>query len=520
MKKILILLFYFTSCVSLCAQVNKSKIGYYFDIEGESIEEFYDLDYEPKKSLERIFNVGAEFTPGYFYSSDGRKSDGFIKYLQNNLDFKFKASLQDKPTTINASQCLGFVIGIDSFATINYTDIVGQSQMPFTRLQLFVEVIEEAGSLSFFKQFNTNASFTEVLYYVKYDSSDKYLIFPRKRNDFKDMALEVFGSSEHIVKRIKSGEYTIENMFTIIKLYKYKILSDLQVKQYFNSSFNEVRGYQGSVYQSTVELQSDSVYRITYYEINGTKIFEGRFTSFKPTIKDGEFIYYYPNGTIRKRLFFEKNKAIKRITYYQSGRKHREFSTDERKYESVYDINGTPVLNSLGNGEESLYDSINSRELYYQYSEHKLTSVYFIDDTRTKVYQYCQNNAKINSFMEIERAFNEKIVYPTESIKKNDYGIVLLRCQIDPDGKISKPKIIKGVDPAIDQSVLNFMPYLKGYHALETGKVNRERVHQEVVIPFEFSLIGFSRTSMYNSKFWLLRGGGALHQVLIKGLLR
>ena len=119
MKKILILLFYFTSCVSLCAQVNKSKIGYYFDIEGESIEEFYDLDYEPKKSLERIFNVGAEFTPGYFYSSDGRKSDGFIKYLQNNLDFKFKASLQDKPTTINASQCLGFVIGIDSFATIN-----------------------------------------------------------------------------------------------------------------------------------------------------------------------------------------------------------------------------------------------------------------------------------------------------------------------------------------------------------------------------------------------------------------
>ena len=106
-----------------------------------------------------------------------------------------------------------------------------------------------------------------------------------------------------------------------------------------------------------------------YYENNGTKIFEGQFTSIIPTIKDGEFVYYYPNGIIRKRLFFEKNKEIKRITYYQSGRKHRELYSDEKKYESVYEVNGIPVLNSLGNGEEVLYDSINGRQLFYQYSD-------------------------------------------------------------------------------------------------------------------------------------------------------
>lgn len=520
MKKILILLLGF-ACYSAKGQIANNKIGHYFDVDGISIGEYYEVDYEPKTSFDYIHNIGAEFSPGYFYTLTGKKTEGFIKYTQNNTDFKFKTSLDDKASTTYSNQCQGFVIGLDSFAVINYNDVVGIKNISSSYLQ-FAEVIEELGSLSFYKQFNTNSSTTEIFYYVKSDSSKKYWAFPQKKTEFKEMAVKIFGSSVTLSNRIASGKYSYEDLLNVIKLFKYKIAFEMQEKIFFNSSFNEMRDSGLSIYYAKVESTKDSIHRIAYYvNKSNVKLFEGELSSFIPEIKEGEFIYYYPNGVIRKKLLFENNKPIKGLTYFNTGDKHREFSfsSNVENYKYIYDIHGNQILNPSGAGEELFFDSINNREIIYEYSTHKLISAYFVDSHQTKIYQYCQNNVKVKSINEIQKMFNEKTKYPQELISNNTYGIVLLKCQVDPSGKISDVRVVKGVDPNIDKLVQSFVPYLKAYNALEAGKVNKEKVNQEVVIPFEFSLVGFTRTGMYNSKFWM-QGGLAVQRALMNTLLR
>lgn len=516
MKKISILLFYFVTFLSANGQLTNNKLGQYFDVEGENIQGYYDLDYQPEKPLEFVYNIGIDFSPGYYYTSDAKKIIGFIKYLQNNSDFKFKSSLEEKAITIKASQSNGFVIGIDSFATINYSDIIGRNKMPFVHNQLFAEVIEETGRLTFYKQFNTNSSAAGILYYVKTDTSKRYFLFPHKKDDFKDMAIKIFGNSETIIKGIKSGKYTGADMLNIIKLYKNSILLETQGKIFLNSSFNETKYSEHSTYYGKVVSFNDSTCRIVYFENTDLKIYEGEFSSFRPLVKEGTFIYYFPNGSIRKKIFFERDKPISGITYHDNGLKHQEFTfvSGVKTFKSVSNITGQQLLNNEGEGKESIYDTLNNRELIFQYTKHKLTDVYFIDENQTKIHQYCQNNVRINMFNELQREFQEKITYPIESIKNNDYGIVLLKCQIDPKGKISKSQIIRGINTDLDQAVLNFAFYIRNSGALEPGKVDREKVHQEVIIPFRFSLIGFTRTGMYNSNFWTQKGVALLYSII------
>lgn len=57
MKKISILLFYFVTFLSANGQLTNNKLGQYFDVEGENIQGYYDLDYQPEKPLEFVYNI-------------------------------------------------------------------------------------------------------------------------------------------------------------------------------------------------------------------------------------------------------------------------------------------------------------------------------------------------------------------------------------------------------------------------------------------------------------------------------
>lgn len=512
-------IYFFTSTLSVDGQILGDRIGRYFDINGEIIEDYYDVDYEPKKSFEYTHNIGVNFSPGRFYSSTGKKTEGYIKYLQNTVDFKFRASLNEKAITIRATQCLGFAIGVDSFATINYNDIVGKEKMSFKSNLLFAEVLEQVGGFSFYKQYNIDgAGAGAALYYVKENGSTKYQIFPTKKEEFKEMAIKIFGSNLVIAKKIASGEYSQNEFINVLKLFKYKHYSDRGKKLFFNSSLNEIGDSSTSTYYGKIDAIGDSLYRIAYYYLNDVKVFEGNYTSFIPKIKDGEFTYYYPDGVESKRLFFKNNKVTRSITYYRTSSQHREFRIidDIKKYVSVRDRNGNELLDYNGEGKEIVFDSLNNREIIYQYSKNKLVSAYFTDGTQKKIYQYFQDNIKVKPLADLQVSFQEKTQYPLEAIKNNKFGVLLLKCNVDPLGKISNIKIVKGIDPAIDNMAFSLIPYLNANSVFEIGEINRENVYQEVLFPIEFSIIGFTRTSLSNSKFWQQAGIAVLRQTLLR----
>jgi hypothetical protein len=182
----------------------------------------------------------------------------------------------------------------------------------------------------------------------------------------------------------------------------------------------------------------------------------------------------------------------------------------------VRDRNGNELLDYNGEGKEIVFDSLNNREIIYQYSKNKLVSAYFTDGTQKKIYQYFQDNIKVKPLADLQVSFQEKTQYPLEAIKNNKFGVLLLKCNVDPLGKISNIKIVKGIDPAIDNMAFSLIPYLNANSVFEIGEINRENVYQEVLFPIEFSIIGFTRTSLSNSKFWQQAGIAVLRQTLLR----
>lgn len=501
------------------AQILNDRVGFYFHIDGVSIENVIDFDFEPEKKLDVTYDFGTGFSPGHYYKKDGQKVLGLIRYLQNTTDFKFKASPADKPLTISSESCLGFVIGIDSFATLDFSRLSNKKKNQSNTL-LFAEVIERAGNLHFYRQFNIESSTTELRYFVKYDSSEYFLEFPKKQPEFAALSAKVFNISDGISKQIRRGMYRFDNILSLIKSYRYAVAFLNNEKISLNSSFNELWQPE-TTYFSRVESIVDSIYRISYYKDDKGIVFTGEYTSFNPVRKNGESIYYYTNGSVRKKLAYKDNKLISGVNYFENGKTYQVFerTDDELIFKEVYDSIGQPILNSNGSGNHSLYDLTNKRTVTHQYENYKLITAFYLNQNNEKVYQYFSSNAKLKTGADIQSLAEHKIKYPIESIQRNNYGLVLLSCQVDLKGKIGDIKIIKGIDPWIDDQVVKFLPYIRAYNVIDTGKLNGERVLQEVVIPIDFSLMGFTRTQIYNGNFWA-QGGLALQRSLMRALIR
>ena len=65
-------------------------------------------------------------------------------------------------------------------------------------------------------------------------------------------------------------------------------------------------------------------------------------------------------------------------------------------------------------------------------------------------------------------------------------------------------KVIKGMDAECDSSVLNILSYFKTSKEWNLAKINKEKVAQELIIPIDFSIKGFSRyRSNYNNS-WMM----------------
>lgn len=100
---------------------------------------------------------------------------------------------------------------------------------------------------------------------------------------------------------------------------------------------------------------------------------------------------------------------------------------------------------------------------------------------------------------------NNETGYPVVSVKDYHHGFVLVKCIVEPTGLTSDFQVIKSVDTACDSTVLDFMSFFKTYKQWKPAQHKGKKVAQELVIPFDFSINGFSRYRYhyhYND-FWM-----------------
>ena len=514
MKRKLTLLLFIFIAFKVSSQRNvlyNYELGYYHDMNGQVIDGYYDIDYELDKTLKVSYNIEDNFVPGFYYDLKNNKIAGLIEYSRSNSYFRFKVDKNSNDRNFEPNECLSFVVGKDSFAVIENFKVKRDLTSGLKPVERdFVEVIDKVDNLVFYKHSRIIGFRKDdpiVTYLVKADSSKNYITFPDGEDKFKTTCLSIFGEFASLQTKVSAGEYTTdEDIPVMIKLLKYKHKFVRKERVYYNASWDEVDDVNKSTYYAIIKSLKNSVFHLSFHFNNGILIYDGRFTSFYPHKKTGDFIWYYPNGKMRKKINYIDNKPEKTTTYFQNGKIHYEYKFVKKTllYNKVLNMNEKEVLDSAGCGIEIFYDSIASRQITNEFINNKLNTSYFLDSTNRKVYQFCGENAKLKSRASIEYKLNHKMVYPENSIRNFNHGCIFIRCIIEPSGLTSNMKVIKGMDAECDSSVLNILSYFRTGKEWNIAKINKEKVAQELIIPIDFSIKGFSRyRSNYNNS-WMM----------------
>jgi hypothetical protein len=492
MKKLFLLILILLSA-KIYSQKNLSnyELGYFFDINTQLIDGFYDIDYIPKPPFKVSYIIGKNFTPGYYYNLAHEKITGLLKYSNRNSYFKFKKDRGDKEIAVKPDQCEGYVIGTDSFAVIQNFNVQGPIGEFRCSSRQYAEVIGSFDEITFYKHTEVGSSSDVITYLVKNGPNAEYQSFSRKPRDFNKLAVQIFGEFEPLRTQILIYDYTIDDLPTLIKILHYKRKFDRGEKIFYNSSWDEVQDIQKAAYYCTINSVQDSIFHLSYFFTSGIPMYEGNFVSFYPHKKIGEFRWYYPNGRIRKKVLYENYLRENTVTYFKDGKIHYQSKYVDKVpvYTSILNSNGDELLDQKGNGSEKFYDSIRNREITIEYRRRKIVESYYLDNTGKRMYLLCGKNAKNRS---LNKSLESGANYPTSAVINNVHGIVLAKCIIDSLGVLSDIQILKGLDPTCDSFVLSYFR-TNFSRRWRPAKMEGTKVAQELIIPIDFSILPFSR---------------------------
>lgn len=487
---------------------NNYELGYYYDINQQRIDGYFDVGYAPKKELKMTFNIGNDYAPGYYYDLKNNKISGLLKYAQSDPFFQFKEDGNSKGKKIRPDQCTGFVIGLDSFAVIQnfeYETGIGGSRIYDRK---YAEVMDKFNGLTFYKYTVMGLQKPVYTYMFKADTSGNYVSFPKIRVEFDKMSLSVFGSVKMMKDRIEKDKYKYDELPVMIKLLKYKYMYDQGQHIFYNSSWDEIDDSAKSAYYADIESVTDSLFYLKYYFTNGTPIYEGGFTSFYPHKKTGKFTWYYPEGGIRKIIVYKDDSPEKIAMYYRNGGIHYEYKIVDKEnyYTKVLDPQGKEILDNYGSGTEHFYDSITKRTITYEFVNRKLTSAYYMGPDNQKIYQLCEYNAKPRALKSLQMMLDQ-FSYPLSSVKESHHGIVLVRCVVSPPGVNTPLKIIKGLDYACNSMVTDALSFMSTSKHWRPAHDQNGKVAEEVIIPIDFSINSFSyyRNNYYFNNVWMMQ---------------
>jgi hypothetical protein len=497
-----------------------SRTGYYFDINNNFIPGYCDQDYDPKEQLFVKFEIGEEFTPGYYYNRIFNKTPGLLLYSQINASPTFAADNNSEEYILSPNDCSGYVIGADSFGVITNFNVERMLGGFPSNKREFAEVIEKVGNLVFYKHTRTGMNNIVYTYLVKADTSDEYISFPKTANKFKETCLPVFGEFKSLKEQIELDKYKADDIPVMAKMLKYKWKYDHRERIYYTASWDEVDKINKSSYYADIESLKDSIFHLKYYTNNDVPLYEGNYSSFYPEKKTGEFNWFYPDGKIRKTITYFFNNPQLTTLFYPNGKIQSEYYPDYENtvYRQVFTLNGEPIFDSKGNGTQLLYDSVNDRQLTIEFINLRISSSYYTDQSGRKIFQKCEKNAEINNFNQFQKQLSKKTEYPLNSIRNYEHGVVLVKCIIEATGLVSDIRIIKGLNPECDSLVLNYFAIMSKKKTWTAAMNSQQKVTQEIVIPVDFAISGFSRYRNNYNNFWM-QNNMMMHKTMMQPYL-
>jgi hypothetical protein len=547
----------------LMAQTNYPgyELGYYFDTNKQLIPGYIDFDYQVKDPFKVSCTIGVDFTPGVYYDLDNVPHQGLIKAGKESYGFRFKESATASGQTFDALHSNAYVIGRDSFTVISNFAIERSTMSSKYDARDFALVIGRVGNKMFYKHTRINNNGVLVTYLVKTDGKDGFESFSQDKTKFKATALSVFADVPGIVSQIQKGVYNKDDLPNMVKIYRYYIAYTQKQPIYLSRAWNEVDLIaEAHKYSLVDEIVNDTVFVVKTFFMDGTPISQQNIVSFAPLKEVGESVFFYPNTTIRK-IKAPYGKQTKLVYTYAGGQplceivmegkipvfsdlntqryvtshgwdyhgghycyampvyvnKEKEAVRKEKiiieaesngialknrkwYFEKVYDADGNNVLDVEGAGSVFFFDSIANRKIYWDFVDNRINKAYYLDRNQRKVYQVCDKKAYLSAepaamFENLKTYMH----YQEYSFDSDARGVALVRCVVEPDGKVSEFELIRSVSEQYDLPINNFFKQASMYAFFTPAKEGKELVPQEVVFPLVFELNTY--LPMYNNYY-------------------
>lgn len=129
-----------------------------------------------------------------------------------------------------------------------------------------------------------------------------------------------------------------------------------------------------------------------------------------------------------------------------------------------------------------------------------MKTAFYYEKNGDLIFMKCEKNAIIPQMKTVQDKVKFKVNYPESSLKYYNEGNVLVKFVIGVDGLAKEIELIKGVDSEIDKTVLAFFESFKTKKQWFAGKHKNEKITQEIIVPFNFSINGI--TKKYNNNFY------------------
>jgi hypothetical protein len=475
--------------------------GIYIDDKGNLITDHFDPDYETEAPLFAKAKLPGIFIPGVYYDLAGKKTEGWLKYSFDKDKISFKNDKGSEATELITSLCTSYVLGPDSFVAIKYYKN-NDSESGKDLISEFALVIDRVDRVKFYKSFrNQNGNLNRGSFFMKHDTS----IFSHHiyENDISSdkYASSVFEVNKKIISPIFSKCFNTTEHIDLVALHRneYKLRNNEKV--FFDLSWNYILDSSKAAYYANVVDIKDSIVSLRFFRNDNEIVFQGNFSFDLPGTKSGQFIYYYPNGSIRKKVIYTENKPDTTIIYHTNGKPHFSYCIKNRRpfYYSVFNRSGESEITREGFGIHVFYDSLGGRVLNYCFKEHRLTEAFYVDSNGVKTYQYCGKGNAIFKYA-IQGLMNKEYHYPRRSLANNHNGYMLIKCFVEPNGMVSDFNVIRGIDAACDSSFSNFFSIVKEYKHFSSGIADGKKVRQEIVIPVYFKADFFSAKYFYKTE--------------------
>ena len=173
------------------------------------------------------------FSKGYYYTQDGEKVEGYIKFKRASFGvfgsrpslIKFKSAKKSKAVKLRANQIKAFVVESDSFCVvqnIKINAIQGEYEQDFAKVLV-------AGPMNLYLHYSSSSdgqrSYSNARFVLSADGSADYFGLWNIKRQREDLA-PLFDKMPTLAQQIFDKEYDYVDMPKIVKIYNDYMLTE------------------------------------------------------------------------------------------------------------------------------------------------------------------------------------------------------------------------------------------------------------------------------------------------------